>query len=318
MATNYDDPQVANVDTISASKWNAFVAAFKAHKARHATGADDALTAADVGAASASHAHAATDVTSGSLDGDRLAAPTTTKRGGVKETGVVSGTKYYRDDDTWATPPGGGGAGDVIGPATSADNTVTRFDGADNKTVQGSLVTIDDNGSMNIPSGQSFKINGTALAPGDVGAAASSHAHAGSDISSGSIDGDRLPAVSTTKRAGVPAAPSPSGKFLKDDDTWATPAGGGAVATDAIWDAAGDLAVGSGENTAARLPKGTTLQILHMKADASMVEWVSQLLLAAGSASAGTAPIKLTAGTLNTAPEAGAIEFDGSDFYISI
>jgi hypothetical protein len=35
-------------------------------------------------------------------------------------------------------------------------------------------------------------------------------------------------------------------------------AGGGAVATDAIWDAAGDLAVGSGSNTAAKLAIGAT------------------------------------------------------------
>jgi hypothetical protein len=35
-------------------------------------------------------------------------------------------------------------------------------------------------------------------------------------------------------------------------------AGGGSVATDAIWDAAGDLAVGSGANTAAKLAIGTS------------------------------------------------------------
>lgn len=40
--------------------------------------------------------------------------------------------------------------------------------------------------------------------------------------------------------------------------TWASLAGTGAVATDAIWDAAGDLAVGSGANTAARLAIGAT------------------------------------------------------------
>jgi len=42
------------------------------------------------------------------------------------------------------------------------------------------------------------------------------------------------------------------------------------------------------------------------------------LHLKAGTASAGTAPIKLTAGTLNTTEESGTIEFDGSDFYITI
>lgn len=45
---------------------------------------------------------------------------------------------------------------------------------------------------------------------------------------------------------------------LRDSAGTVTDVGGssGAVATDAIWDAAGDLAVGSGANTAARLAKG--------------------------------------------------------------
>jgi len=39
------------------------------------------------------------------------------------------------------------------------------------------------------------------------------------------------------------------------------------------------------------------------------------LQLPAGSATAGTAPIKLTSGTLLTAAEAGAVEFDGTSFF---
>ena len=50
-----------------------------------------------------------------------------------------------------------------------------------------------------------------------------SHAHAASDITSGTLDGDRLPALSTTKKGGAPATGTPSGKFLKDDNTWALP-----------------------------------------------------------------------------------------------
>lgn len=42
------------------------------------------------------------------------------------------------------------------------------------------------------------------------------------------------------------------------------------------------------------------------------------LHIKAGTATARTAPIKLTAGVSNTAPEAGAIEFDGTDYFISI
>lgn len=42
------------------------------------------------------------------------------------------------------------------------------------------------------------------------------------------------------------------------------------------------------------------------------------LHLKAGTATASTAPLKMTAGTVNTTPEAGAIEFDGTDLFISI
>ena len=38
----------------------------------------------------------------------------------------------------------------------------------------------------------------------------------------------------------------------------------------------------------------------------------------AGTADAGTAPIKLTSGTNLGTPEAGTIEFDGTYFYITI
>jgi hypothetical protein len=56
----------------------------------------------------------------------------------------------------------------------------------------------------------------------------------------------------------------------------ATSSGGsGDVATDAIWDAAGDLAVGSGANTASRLAKGTALQVLRVNAGATALEWAT-------------------------------------------
>jgi len=52
------------------------------------------------------------------------------------------------------------------------------------------------------------------------------HNQDASTINAGTLDGDRLPAFSTTKKAGVPATGTPSGKYLKDDGTWATPSGG--------------------------------------------------------------------------------------------
>src|SRR5688572_15479064 len=51
-------------------------------------------------------------------------------------------------------------------------------------------------------------------------------------------------------------------------------AGGGAVATDAIWDAKGDLAGGTGANTAARLAVGTNGQVLTAdSAEATGMKW---------------------------------------------
>jgi hypothetical protein len=60
---------------------------------------------------------------------------------------------------------------------------------------------------------------------------------------------------------------------------------GGSVATDAIWDAAGDLAVGSGANTAAKLTKGADGTVLTMVAGA--VAWA-----AGGSGGGPTVVIK--------------------------
>lgn len=48
--------------------------------------------------------------------------------------------------------------------------------------------------------------------------------------------------------------------------------GSGSVATDAIWDAAGDLAVGSGANTAARLAIGAT-NGMHVERVSGAVAW---------------------------------------------
>lgn len=55
--------------------------------------------------------------------------------------------------------------------------------------------------------------------------------------------------------------------------TWETCAAGGSVATDAIFNAAGDLVQGTGADTSARLPIGTANQVLKVNAGATAVEW---------------------------------------------
>lgn len=62
------------------------------------------------------------------------------------------------------------GGGDVLAPITSVDNSITRWNGTDNKTIQDSLAYIDDAGSINIPTGQNYKINNVNLTAADVGA----------------------------------------------------------------------------------------------------------------------------------------------------
>ncbi len=65
--------------------------------------------------------------------------------------------------------------------------------------------------------------------------------------------------ASTSAHGLTPKGTNTGTKFLRDDITWATPAGGGggSVASDTIWDAKGDLAVATGADTAVRLPIGT-------------------------------------------------------------
>ena len=44
---------------------------------------------------------------------------------------------------------------------------------------------------------------------------------------SGIVDSYGLPDMSADQKGAVPATSTPSGKYLKDDATWATPAGSG-------------------------------------------------------------------------------------------
>lgn len=74
---------------------------------------------------------------------------------------VVSGVPAWADDATG----GGGSTGDVVGPASSIDNTLPRFDGTTGKAIQGSGVVVTDSdeisgyrGNINAQTGTSYTL----------------------------------------------------------------------------------------------------------------------------------------------------------------
>lgn len=80
----------------------------------------------------------------------------------------------------------------------------------------------------------------------------------------------------TSKHGFLPKLSGDSDTYLNGDGEFTTPTTSGSVATDAIWDAKGDLAVGTGANTAARLPVGTAGQVLSVDAgETTGLKWIT-------------------------------------------
>ncbi len=53
---------------------------------------------------------------------------------------------------------GGGGTGDVVGPASSTDNALARFDTTTGKLIQNSTITVDDGGNVTMPAATTLNI----------------------------------------------------------------------------------------------------------------------------------------------------------------
>lgn len=74
----------------------------------------------------------------------------------------------------------------------------------------------------------------------------------------------------TTKHGFLAKLSGDSDTYMNGDGEWTTPTVSGSVATDAIWDAKGDLAAGTGANAASRLPIGATGYVLTADSDESV------------------------------------------------
>lgn len=152
------------------------------------------------------------------------------------------------------TAASSGTAGDVVGPASSVDNTVVRFDLTTGKLIQGSNVTISDGASPTIAStGVNLVLaagSGTVLIGGsEVTTAANSQTLSSKTLTTPTIasfanathdhsnaaGGGQLTATTALNATGTPSNTT----FLRGDNTWSTPAGGGTVTSVSVVSANG-------------------------------------------------------------------------------
>jgi trimeric autotransporter adhesin len=83
---------------------------------------------------------------------------------GLGDTNISSptngqGLSYNSSTSKWVNS--NAGTGDVVGPASSTDNALVRFDGTTGKTIQNGTVTQDDNGTLAAVNGLSFNTSPT-------------------------------------------------------------------------------------------------------------------------------------------------------------
>ena len=164
------------------------------------------------------------------------------------------GSGFWRADGVWAAT----GAGDITGTTGSTDNALLRADGTGGATFQGSPVVVDDSGSVNIPAGQKYKINNTALAYTDITGAGTVTATSGALTSAALLGGNGTTDIKVI--TDIPTADTIGGAYIYRASGTDVPVTDGGTGVSTL--AAGGLLTGTGATAVNVVAPGTTAQIL--------------------------------------------------------
>jgi hypothetical protein len=222
-----------------------------------------------------------------SLSDSTVNNASTSKHGFFPKLPGTPGSGFFRADGIWAAT----GAGDITGSTGTTDHGILMADGTGGATFQGSAATVTTDGSISLPIGETYQINGTALAYTDI-----TGAGPGDVTASGTLTADALilGGGTTVVKAGtdLPTATTVGTKYIYRADGTDVPVADGGTGASTLDD--GGLICGNGTGAVEVVAPGTTSQILVGGGAATAPVWGADIPTAV---TIGTAYIYRAGGT---------------------